>query len=260
MSDTENHSPDHTSEGDSQSAAEIKPIRARAPRRTAAQKVAAKAPGASRPASSAGRSETEAAAPAIVTPSQPNNDSTHSMSDNSSPPRRERDSTRQADADGNTRASADADLAANSTQGVGDGEGGNPRPYANTSNLDSEESGADSNADQAGVRADGQNPNSGRQGSNNPREGRGRRRRNERGSGPQRPHGGNPRHNNPNGLPVDDDNADPGSNDRVINLTELKRKNAIELLEFAEALGVHEGVSRARRQDVIFNVLKAHAR
>jgi len=59
---------------------------------------------------------------------------------------------------------------------------------------------------------------------------------------------------------VDDDNADPGSNDRVINLTELKRKNAIQLLEFAESLGVYEGVARARKQDVIFNVLKAHAR
>ncbi|MEO7067653.1 MAG: transcription termination factor Rho [Rhodanobacter sp.] len=99
-----------------------------------------------------------------------------------------------------------------------------------------------------------------------PREGRGRRRRNERGPGPQqapRPQGsggGNPRHSNPNGLPADDDNADPGSNDRVINLTELKRKNATQLLEFAESLGVQEGVARARRQDVIFNVLKAHAR
>ncbi len=51
-----------------------------------------------------------------------------------------------------------------------------------------------------------------------------------------------------------------GSNDRLINLTELKRKNAIQLLEFAESLGIQEGVARQRRQDVIFNVLKAHAR
>ncbi len=71
--------------------------------------------------------------------------------------------------------------------------------------------------------------------------------------------GGQPRPN-PNGLPVDDDNADPGSNDRVINLTELKRMKAPQLLEFAESLGVQEGVARARKQDVIFNVLKAHAR
>ncbi|MEO8810712.1 MAG: transcription termination factor Rho, partial [Rhodanobacter sp.] len=95
------------------------------------------------------------------------------------------------------------------------------------------------------------------------REGRGRRRRNERGERPNnqpRPQGERHPRPNPNGLPVDDDNADPGSNDRVINLTELKRKNAIQLLEFAESLGVNEGIARARKQDVIFNVLKAHAR
>jgi transcription termination factor Rho len=130
----------------------------------------------------------------------------------------------------------------------------------------------------------GQNPNVGSNGSqngaphpnqgnnpnnpNNPnnardRDPRGRRRRNERNErgpqqGPPRPQN-NPRPN-PNGLPVDDDNADPGSNDRVINLTELKRMKAPKLLEFAESLGVYEGVARARKQDVIFNVLKAHAR
>ncbi|HXP01623.1 MAG TPA: transcription termination factor Rho, partial [Luteibacter sp.] len=66
---------------------------------------------------------------------------------------------------------------------------------------------------------------------------------------------------NNNGYPVDDDeNADAGSNDRLINLTELKRKNAIQLLEFAESLGVREGVARQRKQDVVFNILKAHAR
>jgi transcription termination factor Rho len=107
------------------------------------------------------------------------------------------------------------------------------------------------------------------------RDGRGRRRRNERGpggpggpgpggqggGGPQqgnRPQQNHPRHN---GLPMDDDeNADAGSNDRLINLTELKRKNSIQLLEFAESLGVREGVARARKQDVVFNILKAHAR
>ena len=122
------------------------------------------------------------------------------------------------------------------------------------------------NSEQAG-QPGGQGANGGNANPNNPREpreGRGRRRRNERGGAPQgqqRQHGGNPRHNNnPSGLPVDDDNADPGSNDRVINLTELKRKNATQLLEFAESLGVNEGIARARRQDVIFNVLKAHAR
>ncbi|GAB2588367.1 transcription termination factor Rho [Dyella jejuensis] len=108
----------------------------------------------------------------------------------------------------------------------------------------------------------GGNPNGPYQGQNNndrrnDRNDRNRRRRHERG---QRPpgQGGPPR--NPHGLPVDDENADIGSNDRVINLTELKRKNPVQLLEFAESLGIQEGVARQRRQDVIFNILKAHAR
>ncbi|PXV57385.1 transcription termination factor Rho [Dyella jiangningensis] len=96
----------------------------------------------------------------------------------------------------------------------------------------------------------------------NDRDGRGRRRRHERNQ--QRGQGGgggnqqHPRNNN--GLPVDDEYADAGSNDRLINLTELKRKNAFQLLEFAESLGIQEGVARARKQDVIFSILKAHAR
>ncbi|GGA25859.1 transcription termination factor Rho [Dyella nitratireducens] len=109
----------------------------------------------------------------------------------------------------------------------------------------------------------GQPQNQGQHGGNdrrndrNDRNDRNRRRRHERGQRPQGP-GGPPR--NPHGLPVDDENADIGSNDRVINLTELKRKNPIQLLEFAESLGIQEGVARQRRQDVIFNILKAHAR
>ena len=140
--------------------------------------------------------------------------------------------------------------------------GANPQPHANATPRGTDAS-ANAEPERATTQADGSNPNNGRPGgNNNQREGRGRRRRNERGgNGQQRQHGNNnPRHNNPSGLPVDDDNADPGSNDRVINLTELKRKNAVQLLEFAESVGVSEGVSRARRQDVIFNVLKAHAR
>ena len=97
------------------------------------------------------------------------------------------------------------------------------------------------------------------------RSDRNRRRRHERGGGGNGGNGGNrPQpggmQRNPHGLPMDDDNADIGSNDRVINLTELKRKNPVQLLEFAESLGIQEGVARQRRQDVIFNILKAHAR
>ncbi|NII11985.1 transcription termination factor Rho [Oleiagrimonas sp. C23AA] len=94
--------------------------------------------------------------------------------------------------------------------------------------------------------------NSNSNNNNNNNERRGRRRRNERGPRPGR--------GNPNGLPVDDENADIGSSDNLINLTELKRKNNIQLLETAESLGITETVARQRKQDVIFNILKAHAR
>nr|WP_225562991.1 transcription termination factor Rho [Rhodanobacter sp. DHG33] len=109
-----------------------------------------------------------------------------------------------------------------------------------------------------------QNPQQG-QNNRNDREGRGRRRRHERNQQRQQQGGSgggnnNPRYNNPHGLPVDDDNADPGADDRLINLTELKRMKAPQLLAYAESLGIREGVARARRQDVIFSILKAHAR
>ncbi|MFP4155783.1 MAG: transcription termination factor Rho [Halothiobacillaceae bacterium] len=44
-----------------------------------------------------------------------------------------------------------------------------------------------------------------------------------------------------------------------MNLTELKRKPAVELIDLAESLGI-DNVGRARKQDVIFAILKAHAR
>ncbi len=44
-----------------------------------------------------------------------------------------------------------------------------------------------------------------------------------------------------------------------MNLTELKRKTATELLELANEMNL-EGVARSRKQDIIFAMLKAHAR
>ncbi len=44
-----------------------------------------------------------------------------------------------------------------------------------------------------------------------------------------------------------------------MNLTELKRKSATELLDIAQGLKL-EGTSRARKQDVIFSILKAQAK
>ncbi|HEC18658.1 MAG TPA: transcription termination factor Rho [Gammaproteobacteria bacterium] len=44
-----------------------------------------------------------------------------------------------------------------------------------------------------------------------------------------------------------------------MNLTELKQKTASELIELAQSTGV-EGMARARKQDIIFALLKAHAK
>jgi len=96
-----------------------------------------------------------------------------------------------------------------------------------------------------------------REGGGRPERGRRRRGRHDRGgSGPR---GGG--QGGGNGLPQDTgDEGDAGDPNRLINLTELKRKNAPQLLALADELGIQEGVARARKQDVIFNILKAHAR
>ncbi|MEM7542111.1 MAG: transcription termination factor Rho [Pseudomonadota bacterium] len=44
-----------------------------------------------------------------------------------------------------------------------------------------------------------------------------------------------------------------------MNLTELKQKPATELIEIADGMGL-DGVARSRKQDVIFGILKAHAK
>ncbi|MDJ0655956.1 MAG: transcription termination factor Rho [Xanthomonadales bacterium] len=44
-----------------------------------------------------------------------------------------------------------------------------------------------------------------------------------------------------------------------MNLTELKQKTATELVEIAREMGT-ENISRARKQDLIFSILKAHAK
>ncbi len=45
----------------------------------------------------------------------------------------------------------------------------------------------------------------------------------------------------------------------MMNLTELKQKPASELVEIADDMGL-DGVARSRKQDVIFGILKAHAK
>ena len=44
-----------------------------------------------------------------------------------------------------------------------------------------------------------------------------------------------------------------------MNLTELKRQPAAALVDLADGMGI-EGVARSRKQDVIFSILKAHAK
>jgi transcription termination factor Rho len=241
VSDTENTLPNDAKSADTKPVAEGKlEPRARAPRRTAAAIAAANA-------EKAAGSEKAAATPSPASAPTP----------------------APAPAPAPVQASLAEPPAPRAAQESRDnaGQDGQPNPPS-TPNQGGQNQSAQ-NPGQPPAASQGQNPN-GSQG-NGPREGRGRRRRNERGERnerPDRPERGNqpqgrPQNHprpNPNGLPVDDDNADPGSNDRVINLTELKRMKAPQLLEFAESLGLHEGIARARKQDVIFNVLKAHAR
>ena len=277
MSDTDNHTPDSVSQGDSQSAVESKPRpRVRAPRRTAAQMAAAKAQSAASVTTPATKPDTPApAAPntAALAVTPPARETPAPAPGGESAPRQESGTDRGTGANANANPNQNHEQSrqgspANMDAGQGPNQPRQPDQIQNqgrNQNQNSEQAGqAGGQGANGGNGGNGGNANGGNANPNNPREpreGRGRRRRNERGGAPQRQHGGgNPRHNNPSGLPVDDDNADPGSNDRVINLTELKRKNATQLLEFAESLGVNEGIARARRQDVIFNVLKAHAR
>ncbi|MGH9553705.1 MAG: Rho termination factor N-terminal domain-containing protein, partial [Terriglobales bacterium] len=44
-----------------------------------------------------------------------------------------------------------------------------------------------------------------------------------------------------------------------MNLTELKRSPAEKIIELAESMGL-EGMARSRKTDVIFSILKSHAR
>lgn len=91
------------------------------------------------------------------------------------------------------------------------------------------------------------------QGGQGRREGRNRNRNRQNRQQQQQMRGGNYEDEIP-------DERNGGGSGPLINLTELKRKPAAAVLEIAEGLGIQEGVARARKQDVIFNILKAHAR
>ena len=81
--------------------------------------------------------------------------------------------------------------------------------------------------------------------------------------------GGGPRHGN-EGLPVDDHVMEGGEADIIspeelaasrsaMSLTVLKTKPVHELVTMAESMGL-ENMARQRKQDVIFSILKTHAR
>jgi transcription termination factor Rho len=104
--------------------------------------------------------------------------------------------------------------------------------------------------------------------SNNPggqqQQGRGRGRRDRRGGrhgGGGGGGGGGSYQQNFNNVDEEyDESKNGGGNGPLIDLNELKRKSAADLLALADTLGIQEGVARARKQDIVFLILKAHAR
>ena len=138
-------------------------------------------------------------------------------------------------------------------------------------NPQSEQAGQEGGGDGGSANGDGgnnpqrqgnpqqRNPQQGQQ-RQGPRNRRDRDRDRNRGGGGGG--GGNRQQNHAHrGLPRDDEEYDPSKdNGPLIDLNELKRKNANDLIALAETLGIQEGVARARKQDVIFNILKAHAK
>ena len=94
---------------------------------------------------------------------------------------------------------------------------------------------------------------------------------NNRNRPPREGRGNRPRHRSSNteGLPQDDflDNDDIGivspaelaASRQSMNLTTLKLKPIGELVEMAQRLGV-DNMARSRKQDIIFEILKAHVR
>ncbi|WP_325279035.1 transcription termination factor Rho [Tahibacter sp.] len=137
---------------------------------------------------------------------------------------------------------------AGNTQQSGDGNNGNGNGNnGNDGGPQNQQGGQNAGGYQQGGQHQGQGQGQGR------REGRNRNRNRQNRQQQQQMRGGNYEDEIP-------DERNGGGNGPLINLTELKRKPAAAVLEIAEGLGIQEGVARARKQDVIFNILKAHAR
>jgi transcription termination factor Rho len=107
----------------------------------------------------------------------------------------------------------------------------------------------------------------GNQARNRPGKGGGGGGRPNRGNDGNRDRGGNHRQMHDD-LPVDDFEADDvgiisptelAASRQSMNLTQLKLKPVSELVEIATKMGL-ENLARSRKQDIIFSILKAHAR
>ncbi len=210
----------------------------RAPRAARAPRAESKAPAADSPGESA------------TTPREPapaRRESSAAVDDGN-----RREPVRTVETSGNQAPPAQSSESAGNgnSQGNGGGlEGGNPSQARDDNGQEGGNPNQQRNPNQQNrTPQHGQNQNQGRQGS------RGRRDRN-------RPPGNRPQNPAHRGLPRDDDDYDASQETGpLIDLNELKRKNAYELIALAESLGVQEGVARARKQDMIFNILKAHAK
>ena len=154
-------------------------------------------------------------------------------------------------ADEKPEAAAKADDAPKNTDEAGKAEGGDAKPASADSGDAKAESSSD--GDDTGKRGDAGNDN-GNDGGNRQEGRRGRRRRRDR----------NDRNDRGNRYDDNDDDWQPQRENRPqlppISLGELKRKPAHELMEMAEELGIHEGVARARKQDVTFQLLRVLTR
>ncbi|MBB1059857.1 transcription termination factor Rho [Lysobacter spongiae] len=133
---------------------------------------------------------------------------------------------------------------------------GGDRPASEASPQGGQESGAQDAGD--GQRGNRDNGQDGGRGNNRRERFRNRRERNRGGGG----------NRNRDGFPEDGGQEEfvPRNNPQVpegfpsYSLSDLKKMPAAKLLEVAEQLNIHEGVARARKQDVIFAVLKVLTR
>jgi transcription termination factor Rho len=92
--------------------------------------------------------------------------------------------------------------------------------------------------------------------------------RTKSGNRPNRPKGNgkNPRQSRSPGIEMSDDNdleviprGELETSKKAMNLTELKTQPASELVQLAQSMGL-ESLARSRKQDIIFSILKEHAR